>query len=247
MGRERVPPKTPNWKKGKEMSNIRAVIFDFDGVLVDSEVISLSELQRALAFYGIEKNWDELVEGFLGHSNSSIGAYIQKETGKDLGEEFPNRWIDRILQRFSEDLALMPGATALLDLLDEQNIPYCIASGSSPKRLRHALEIVGITDRFQGRLFSSELVEKGKPAPDIFLYALEALGVDASEALVIEDGVAGTVGAKAAGIASIFGFVGGSHLTNCWESHAAKLKEAGASPVAQHLNAFESILRSSGP
>ena len=223
------------------MNNIRAVIFDFDGVLVDSEVISLSELQRALAFYGIEKNWNELVDGFLGHSNGSIGAYIQKTTGKDLGEEFPDRWI---MERFSADLALMPGAVALLDLLDEQNIPYCIASGSSPQRLRHALDVVNIGERFRGRIFSSDLVEKGKPAPDIFHYSLEALGVDASEAVVIEDGVAGTIGARAAGIASIFGFVGGSHLTDCRDRHAEKLKEAGATPIAHHLSAFETILRS---
>ena len=224
------------------MTKVHAVIFDFDGVLVDSEVISLSELQRSLAFYGIERHWDELVDGFLGHSSQSIGRYIESETGKALGEEFPDLWTNRILQRFSTDLTLMPGIEQFLDQLDQKGISFCIASGSSRERLAFALEVVGLTDRFSGRAFSTDLVEKGKPAPDIFHYALDAMNVSASEAVVIEDGISGVVGAKTAGISSVFGFVGGAHLENRADQHGIKLSRAGADPIASRLADFEQHL-----
>lgn len=225
------------------MSKCEAVIFDFDGVIVDSETISLDELQRSLAMFGIEKNWTELVEGFLGHSNASTRAYIEKTSGKSAGDEFPKLWNERILARFTTDLALMPGILSLFDHLDAQGIRYCIATGSSEGRLQHALDVVGIGHRFEDRLFSTDRVPNGKPAPDIFHLALEALGVDATRAAVIEDGIAGTVGARAAGIEAVYGFVGGTHLQDCADWQAGKLAEAGAAQVAKDLSDFEAILR----
>ncbi|WP_157967507.1 MULTISPECIES: HAD family hydrolase [Cohaesibacter] len=225
------------------MSRFEAVIFDFDGVIVDSETISLDELQRSMAMFGIEKSWNELVEGFLGHSNASTRAYIEKTAGRDAGDEFPNLWNERILARFTTDLALMPGTLSLFDHLEAEGIRYCIATGSSEGRLQHALDVVGIGHRFEDRLYSTDRVANGKPAPDIFLHALEALGADPARTAVIEDGIAGTIGARAAGIEAVFGFVGGTHLRECVDWQAGKLSEAGALQVTKDLSDFEAILR----
>ena len=225
------------------MSRFEAVIFDFDGVIVDSETISLDELQRSMALFGIEKSWNELVEGFLGHSPSSTRAFIEKTSGKDAGDEFPKLWNERILERFTTDLTLMPGILALFDHLDAEGIRYGIATGSSEDRLQHALDVVGIGHRFEDRLYSTDQVAKGKPAPDIFLHALQALGAEASRTAVIEDGIAGTISARAAGIDAVFGFVGGSHLQGCADWQGNKLNQAGASRVVKDLSDFEAILR----
>ncbi|WP_373236119.1 HAD family hydrolase [Cohaesibacter celericrescens] len=224
------------------MRRFDAVIFDFDGVLVDSELISLSELNRSLEAFGIGKSWEALVDGFLGHSNSAIAEYIEQHSGQNPGIEFPERWAKRIFERFATDLTLIPGTMDLLGTLDAEAIPYCIASGSSPDRLQYSLDLVGLDGCFRDKAYSCDLVAKGKPAPDIFFYAADKLGVSPRNCLVIEDGIAGTVGAKAAEIDHIIGFVGGSHLLGCEDSHAAKLTKSGASHIVRTLAEIETML-----
>ena len=224
------------------MNMFEAVIFDFDGVLVDSEVISLSELNRTLETFGIGKRWDELVNDFLGYSSQTIVNLIEQQIGTSPGQEFPELWAKRVFARFLSDLKLIPGAFQLLEHLDKSGIPYCIASGSSPERLQYSLELVGLTKHFEGKTFSGEMVGRGKPAPDIFLYAAEKLGVPPNRCLVIEDGVAGTIGATTAQIAKIIGFVGGSHLKGCEDGHADRLAQNGASTIVSSLREIEALL-----
>ena len=219
-------------------SNIDAVILDFDGVVVDSEPISLGELQKSLADHGIEMNWKEMVKSFLGSNPRTISNYMLEATGRDPSPVFPGPWHERVTAGFARNLPVIDGTLPLLNALDEHNIPYCLASGSSIERLAFALDLIGQRERFEGRAFSTELVAHGKPAPDIFLHAAENLGVRPEACMVIEDGVAGTVGAKAAGVQSIIGFVGASHLedTELRDDHARTLSANGATRIVHRLS-----------
>ncbi|WP_316858482.1 HAD family phosphatase [uncultured Cohaesibacter sp.] len=222
------------------LSKVDAVIFDFDGVVVDSEQISLGELQKSFSDHGITVTWKDLVQNFLGTTRRDVTRFMLEQTGRDPFPHYPHPWEERVHERLSEQLALVEGAEALLDRLDEAKIPYCLASGSSPERLRLSLDTVGQTARFEGRMFSTETVPNGKPAPDIFLHAAKALGVDPARAMVIEDGIAGTIGAKAAGVRYIVGFVGGSHLSDAdlRERHGKALSAAGSTTIIDRLLAL---------
>ena len=219
------------------LSQIEAVIFDFDGVLVDSEPISLGELHKSFKTCGINLSYEEMISQFLGASIADTSAYMKKATGRDPGEEFPDRWQQRVLDDFKRDLPMIPGAEALLDRLDANGISYCLASGSSVRRLAFAVGLIGHAERFKDRAFSTELVRHGKPAPDIFEYSATRLGVAPEKCMVLEDGTAGVRGAREAGIGTIVGFVGGSHLSDpiLRAAHAEKLRECGAGIVIERL------------
>nr|WP_321454811.1 HAD family phosphatase [uncultured Cohaesibacter sp.] len=220
------------------LANVKAVIFDFDGVLIDSEPISLGELQNSFAEHGIHLTWSEMVKGFLGTAPRDIIRFMKERTGRDPEGIFPEGWHAKVLARFEQGLTMIKGAEALLDTLDEHGIPYCLASGSSPDRLELALSKIGHAARFEGHAFSTEMVPNGKPAPDIFLYAARELKVEPKDCMVIEDGVAGTVGAKAAGIGTVVGLVGGSHLSDedLRSIHANALRTAGSDLIIETLD-----------
>ena len=224
------------------MHSIELVIFDFDGVLVDSEVISLSELNQSFEHFGIGKSWQELADSFLGLDTAKLSSYIEEQSGEQSSPEFPENWTKRVLDRFATDLTLIPDTEKLLDLLDAHKLDYCIASGSSPERLNFALKTIGLEDRFAGRAFSADLVRRGKPAPDIFLHAMEKMGKSPQKSMVVEDGTAGVMGARAAGIASVIGFVGGSHLEGCEASHGTKLTECGAGQIVSTMENLRQVL-----
>ncbi|SFN82466.1 haloacid dehalogenase superfamily, subfamily IA, variant 3 with third motif having DD or ED [Cohaesibacter marisflavi] len=220
------------------LSGTKAVIFDFDGVLVDSEPISLGELKNSFEEHGIEMEWSALVKGFLGTAPRDITTFMHEKTGRDPAGVFPEGWHNRVMARMEQGLTMISGAEALLDKLDADGIPYCIASGSSPDRLQLALSKIGQEKRFEGRSFSTEMVPNGKPAPDIFLHAAKALNVDPKDCMVVEDGIAGTVGAKAAGVGRIVGLVGGSHLNDdeLRAMHGKALTEAGSDLIIKTLD-----------
>nr|WP_321462008.1 HAD family phosphatase [uncultured Cohaesibacter sp.] len=222
------------------LAGIKAVIFDFDGVLVDSEPISLGELQNSFEEFGIHMEWSALVKGFLGTAPRDITRFMKEKTGRDPEGVFPGGWNRRVLARIEKGLTMIAGAKDLLDELDRRAIPYCLASGSSPNRLLLSLTKIGQEKRFEGRSFSTEMVPNGKPAPDIFLYAAEKLKVDPKDCMVVEDGIAGTIGAKAAGIGRIVGLVGGSHLSDAElrALHAKALTEAGSNMIVETLDAL---------
>lgn len=214
--------------------NIKAVLFDFDGVLVNSEIIALAELRDCLAGYGIRLGWDELIDTFLGASFEDIQDYVERETGTPPGPSFRESWHARLFARYQRGLKVIPGALELLDQLDARKVAYCVASGGSYKRLNFALDVTGLKGRFHGRAFSADSVARGKPEPDLFLYAVEQLGVDAQNCLVIEDAVAGVRAATAAGIRAL-GFVGGSHLAERRAVHGQQFRAAGAIAVIEDL------------
>ena len=216
------------------MGRIGAVIFDLDGCLVDSEVMSLDTLAAEMAAEGVPTTPAGLRAEFLGVSIQSIVAHIARATDRPVAPDFVRRFEDRLLARYPSELRLIPGVLPLLDELAAQGVPVAIATGGSLRRLAATLDASGLGPRFAGRAFSADQVAQGKPAPDLFLLAAERLGVLPVACAVMEDSPHGITGAVTAGMRAV-GFVGGSHLAGMRDQHARRLTEAGAVQVLADL------------
>src|SRR5258707_3483266 len=197
------------------------VIFDCDGVLIDSELLSVQADIACLAEYGIDLSAEEIIERYTG--TSFMLADLEVRYGRTL-PGFGERYRQLVRPLFETGLKAIPGVAAVLDSLACRS---CIASSSGPEGLRHSLSLVGLFDRFHPNIFSASMVARGKPAPDLFLYAAERMGVVPKRCVVIEDSIPGVTAAVAAGMPAI-GFTGGAH---CRPGHAARLAEAGAALV----------------
>ena len=184
------------------------VIFDCDGVLIDSEVISARMLAAELAPYGVAIDLPYIARHFLGRSYPVVMAQIRTEFGVALPEGFEADYRARLIEAFRHELRIMPGVRAVLAQLA---VPHILATSSSPARLRRSLEIVGLSEIFAGRFVTASEVARGKPAPDLFLHAAERAGVAPGRCLVIEDSLAGVRAGLAAGM-QVWRFTGGSHL-----------------------------------
>ncbi len=200
------------------------IIFDCDGVLVDSEIVSFEAEADILAEIGIPLTTRDLLARFLGTSSASMFATIERETGIKLPADFAERAAQRTLEAFDQKLRPIPGIAELLANLPSRK---CVASSSEPPRIRHSLTLAGILQHFDPHIFSATQVKRGKPAPDLFLFAAASMGTPPERCLVIEDSVAGVTAARAAGMA-VLGFTGGSH---CLDGDADKLRGAGAGDV----------------
>ena len=184
------------------------VIFDCDGVLIDSEIISAQMLVAELARLGVAIDLDYVARHFLGRSYPTVMQQIREEFGLNLPEAFEEQYRNRLLAAFERDLTIMPGVAEVVAGLA---VPYCIATSSSPRRARRSLEIVAFPRLEETPLFTASMVEHGKPAPDLFLYAAEKMGVKPADCLVIEDSLNGIRAAHAAGM-EVLRFTGGTHL-----------------------------------
>ncbi len=184
------------------------VIFDCDGVLIDSEIISARMLVAELAKLGVQIDLAYVARHFLGRSYPIVMQQIRTEFGLDLPPAFEERYRQALLAAFEADLRVMPHVRRVIDRLAR---PFCVATSSSPVRAKRSLEIAGLADLAGDLLFTSTMVSRGKPAPDLFLLAASQMGVDPSACLVIEDSLNGLRAAKAAGM-PVWRFTGGSHL-----------------------------------
>ena len=184
------------------------VIFDCDGVLIDSEIISAQMLVAELARLGVAIDLDYVARHFLGRSYPTVMQQIREEFGLNLPEAFEEQYRNRLLAAFERDLTIMPGVAEVVAGLA---VPYCIATSSSPRRARRSLEIVAFPGLEETPLFTASMVEHGKPAPDLFLLAAEKMGVKPRDCLVIEDSLNGIRAARAAGM-EVLRFTGGTHL-----------------------------------
>lgn len=184
------------------------VIFDCDGVLIDSEIISAQMLVEELARLRVKIDLDYVAKHFLGRSYPTVMKQIRYEFGLDLPEEFEAQYRARLLEAFERDLRVMPEVTGVLDTLA---VPWCVATSSSRPRAERSLTIAGLRDRVGERLFTASQVAHGKPAPDLFLLAAREMGTDPARCLVIEDSLNGIRAAHAAGM-EVWHFTGGSHL-----------------------------------
>lgn len=214
---------------------IRAVIFDLDGCLVDSETMSLEILAQEMTAEGVPSTPDDLRRRFLGVSIQAIVAHVAQAADRVVLPDFVQRFEDRLLGRYKAELRLIPGATDLLDALRARGIATAIATGGSIRRLRATLQVSGLADGFGDLAFSADQVRRGKPAPDLFLLAAEGLEVEPAACAVVEDSPHGIAGARAAGMQAV-GFVGGSHLDGLREDHARRLRDAGACIVLDDLS-----------
>jgi HAD superfamily hydrolase (TIGR01509 family) len=180
------------------------VIFDCDGVLVDSERISIRIDVRVLAELGWPLTEAEVIDRFVGRSE----RYMIDEIEAALAGRLPAGWEEPFQHSYREaleaELAPVDGVVAALDAI----APTCVASSSSHERLRFTLGLTGLLDRFEGRIFSAEDVRNGKPAPDLFLHAASTLGADPARCAVVEDSRYGVEAARAAGMHA-FAYAGG--------------------------------------
>ncbi len=184
------------------------VIFDCDGVLVDSEVISARMLISELASYGVAIDMAFVTRQFLGRSYPTVLREVRETFGVTLPDRFEADYRARLLASFQRELVVMPGVA---DAIARLRVPYCLATSSSSERLATSLGLVGLTQAFAGRGFTASEVARGKPAPDLFLHAAARMGANPARCLVIEDSLTGIRAGLAAGM-QVWRFTGGSHL-----------------------------------
>ncbi|UFZ02249.1 HAD family hydrolase [Bradyrhizobium ontarionense] len=220
-------------------SNLDLVIFDCDGVLVDSEVISCQAHADVLSLCGYPITADEVFDRFLGRSSKQATLEVEAELGRSLPDDFNARLQDRLFRAFEQDLRSIEGITDALDSID---IPVCVASSGSHQRMRVSLGATRLYDRLAPHIFSSSQVENGKPAPDLFLFAAAQMKARPWACVVVEDSPAGIRGAAAAGM-TVLGFHGGSH---CRPDHAGSLQAAGATLVFDDMRQLPAILNRLG-
>jgi HAD superfamily hydrolase (TIGR01509 family) len=189
-------------------AEIHLVIFDCDGVLIDSELISGSILIRLLGEVGVTVDAAYVQRHFLGRSFAKVAAEIRESFRCNLAADFEERYRRELAAAFAKELRPVAGVEAVLV---QMGVPFCMATSSSPQRAAMSLELSGLAHHFDKRVFTSSQVANGKPAPDLFLYAASAMGVAPDRCLVIEDSSPGIEAAVAAGM-KVWRFVGASHL-----------------------------------
>lgn len=181
------------------------IIFDCDGVLVDSETIANAVMADEITALGWAVTTDYCLQHFKGSHLDSVMATIEEKTGRSL----PENWLRDLRARtdvvFRKDLRPVPGIHDLLDLLSARSIPHCVASQGPHEKMAVTLNVTGLQSRFEGRIFSAYEVERGKPHPDLFLHAARSMGHDAARCIVVEDSPLGVQAAMAAGM-RVFGY-----------------------------------------
>jgi HAD superfamily hydrolase (TIGR01509 family) len=210
------------------------IIFDCNGVLVDSEQIAAAVAADELARAGIAITPELVIRYFSGRRPADMLAMIEGVTCQKLPANFAASIAAATLTRLREELRAMPHAAHALTWLRG---PKCVASSSPPERIRASLETAGLA-RFFNFFFSASDVSNGKPAPDLFLYAASRTGVEAADCIVVEDSAAGVTAATAAGMTAI-GFVGGSHAD---AQLGEQLKSAGAQVIVADLRHLKSAV-----
>ena len=196
------------------------IIFDCDGVLIDSEVLSAEVLISELAGHGVDVDHAYVRRHFLGRSFPTVAKTIREDFHTALSPDFEASYRRRLLKRFETDLHVTHGVEKVLDGL---KVPFCVATSSSPPRVTRSLEITGLLPRFAGRIFTASEVERGKPAPDLFLHVAAKMNSAPTRTLVIEDSAPGIEAARAAGMA-VLCYTGGQHLKGQAFDSAAQVR-----------------------
>jgi HAD superfamily hydrolase (TIGR01509 family) len=209
---------------GTNPERIELVIFDCDGVLIDSEIVVCRLTSEELTRLGYSITTSEVIERYAGRPEHEMIADIERDWGRTVPAEYFGRIRQCIDQAYSTELRAMPGAA---DVLGRIRVPICVASSSYPEKLKLGLETVGLHERFAPNLVSASFVAHGKPAPDVFIYAAGWMRTPVPNCLVIEDSIFGVRAARGAGM-RVFGFTGGGH---CSPDHGRHLMDAGAERV----------------
>ncbi|MGY6269340.1 HAD family hydrolase [Achromobacter denitrificans] len=216
----------------------RLVIFDCDGVLVDSEVIAARAQSRALAAHGIAITPEEAARRFAGIPDADMWRTLQQESERSLPDGFARQYADRLEATFRQELRPLPGAAETVAALRGRGMEVCVASSSMPAKLEAALRMVGLWEAFAPHVFSTAQVARGKPAPDVFLFAARQMRAAILDCVVVEDSVPGVRAARAARMRAV-GFVGASHNG---PDQRQRLLDEGASEVIDDLRRLPEIL-----
>jgi beta-phosphoglucomutase-like phosphatase (HAD superfamily) len=201
------------------------VIFDCDGVLVDSEVLSIREATAALQREGLAIDEAAVRDRFLGVSLATLVSVAEADLGRGLSSDFSRRLTSATLAAFEREMMAIAGVAEAVQAIDAM---VCVASSGTPERIRRSLDIAGLRDLFEPNIYSATMVARGKPHPDLFLH------------VVIEDSVVGVLAARRAGM-SVFGFTGGAHLIGT--NQADRLAESGAGKVFADMTALPALIR----
>ncbi|WMD21740.1 HAD family phosphatase [Achromobacter seleniivolatilans] len=216
----------------------RLVIFDCDGVLIDSEIIAAHAQSRALAEHGISITPEEAAHRFAGIPDADMWQTLQTEHACTLPEGFARHYADRLEETFRQELRALPHVHETLAELRARGLEICVASSSTPPKLEAALKLVGLWDAFAPNVFSTAQVAHGKPAPDVFLFAARQMRTAILDCVVVEDSVPGVRAARAARMRAI-GFVGAAHNG---PDQRQRLLDEGASEVIDDLSQLPDIL-----
>lgn len=217
----------------------KLVIFDCDGVLVDSEPIAARVLANYISANGRATTADECLELFTGLSLERVLQIINDEWRLKLPANFISelRALDRVA--FEKDLKPLPNAENTIKLLQEHGIKVCVASSGSIEKITHSLSITNLLDLFDGNIFSASFVTNGKPAPDLFLFSANKMGVSPSDTVVVEDSPAGIIAGRNASM-RVFGFTGGSHAHV--PAYLARINDAKADTVFSAMHDLPALL-----
>ena len=216
----------------------RLIIFDFDGVLVESEFHGNQLLAQLLTEFGHPTSVEDAINQFVGLSGPDFFAAIERGIGGPLPAEFQERRRAQTARVLKEGLLAVVGAIEFVRSLPPE-LPRAIASGSTSRWIRTHLDHLGLADAFGDHLYSGrEHVERGKPAPDLYLYAADQLGVDIACCAIIEDSEVGATGAVASG-ATVIGLAAGKHIL---DGHDETLRALGVHHVAHSFDEVRRLL-----
>lgn len=216
--------------------SIDLIIFDCDGVLIDSEIIVCRLTSEEFTRLGFPVSTQRVIERFAGRPEHEMIGEVEAEWGQLVPPEFSTSLRARVEEAYATELQIMPG---IAELLEGLRTDFCVASSSYPAKLRLGLETVGLYKRFAPNVVSASYVAHGKPAPDVFIYAAGWMQASVTRCLVVEDSVPGVRAAVAAGM-RVFGFAGGTH---CSAGHEKRLLEAGAEQVFGDFASMDAALR----
>lgn len=215
---------------------MRLIIFDFDGVVADSEHLAMRVLAEGLSGLGLPTNADEAVRLYMGKSLADCVQAMEARLGAPLPEGFMTAQLERVRSRVLAEVEPVRGLTAFLTVF--AHVPRCIASSSRLDYIGRCLDRMLLADWFEHR-FSGHDVERAKPHPDLFLKAAATLAVLPADCVVIEDSPTGVMAGKAAGMFT-FGLCAGKHVGR---GHADRLTEAGADMIAESFDQIAEVLR----
>lgn len=216
---------------------ITHLIWDCDGCLIDSEVLACRVAAEFYTSAGYPITTEEYILRFAGKSKKEIRQILEEETGQSFEGKLD--YVEKTRRRKAAFEAELKEVNGLTQALAAIKLPMAIASGSDMERLEHSLKIVNLWDKFAPHVYSSEMVAKGKPAPDVFLYAAEKLHAKPENCVVVEDGHHGVHGAKAAGM-YVLGYIGATHGS---PELAERLTAAGADRIFKHMSELPAIIK----
>lgn len=216
----------------------KLLIFDCDGVLVDSEPIAARVASQVMVELGFPVTAEKLMSDYAGLSAASVTRALEYAHNRTAPIGIDDLRREKIMWALTTELLPIPG---ILSALESLPLPMCVASSSHPERIELSLRVTGLAPLFGANVFNSSMVVRGKPAPDLFLYAAERMGFPPERCVVVEDSVAGVQAGRAANM-HVLGFCGGGH---CRLGHAERLMAAGADQVFSSMTDLRRLLRAS--